>query len=484
MGNSVAYLMLAVWPVVCIILFTRLSLERALIWSFIGAYMWLPPITEYDLPLVPSMNKFTIPSVMVLIITIGLMGLRPSFMPRHWTVRLALILMFLGAIATVMTNRDPVVLFARTGLEPIYLGSAQLPGLRLIDIFSVISELLIKLIPFFLARQYLSSETGIRELMLAFVVAGLVYSVPALIEFRLSPQLNIWVYGFFQHSFAQMVRDGGYRAIVFMPHALWLALFFVMCMAAALALMKTEEPKLRVRYMLSAFYLLGIIYLCKSLASQLYALALLPLILYTPTRLHIRVALVIAGIAVLFPMLRLLELVPLDWIVAQAAKLSDVRAGSLDFRFDNEALLLDRAQERPLLGWGGWGRNLMYDPTTLAITTIPDSRWIIVFGTFGWVGYVSQMGLVALPLILMWWYSRRLPDSTLSPLIGPLCLMLGFSMVDMLVNDTLVPMTLLMIGAILGYTERLMPAKASSDQALSNNHEPRPENRSKKRTVL
>jgi len=450
-------MMLLVWPVVCIALFTRLRLERALVWSFIGAYMLLPPLTEFDFPLIPSLNKFSIPSAMVLIILIGIMGLRPSFVPRSRLAQAAIVVMFLGTIATVLTNGDPVVLASRADMYPIYMGSAQLPGLRMIDIFSVMAELLIMLVPFFLARQYLATEQGLRALMSVFVVAGRIYTIPAMIAVRVSPQINGWVYGFFQHAFGQMMRDGGFRPIVFFPHALWLALFFVMCLSACLALMKTADPKVRVRYLISAAYLMIVIYLCKSLASQLYAILLVPLIVFAPTRWQIRVSLVFAAIAIVYPMLRLMDLVPLDWLVSQASLIDPLRAASLEFRFDSEEILLDRAQERPVLGWGGWGRNLLYDPGSLIIITIPDSRWIIVFGTFGWVGYLSQMGLVALPLILMAWNSRKMDDRTLSPLIGPLCLMLGFSMVDMLLNDTLVPMTLLMIGAILGYAERLIP---------------------------
>ena len=108
----------------------------------------------------------------------------------------------------------------------------------------------------------------------------------------------------------------------------------------------------------------------------------------------------------------------------------------------------------------------MHDADTGDLATIPDGRWIIVFGTFGWVGYLSQMGLVALPLILMGRFVRKHPDTELSPMIAPLCLMLGFTMVDMLLNDTLVPMTMLMVGAILGYAERLWFEEPASEQKM------------------
>ena len=457
MGNGLAQLMLMIWPVVCVAFFARLSVERALIWSIVGAYMLLPPRTEFDLPLVPDLDKFSIPNIAVLVIMVVFLGLRPSFWPRHKITRVIIALMLLGAVPTVLSNTDAIVFWTRTDAVPITFAVNQIPGLRLIDIMSLLSGQLIMLIPFFLARQYLSTDTGLRELMFAFLIAGLIYSLPALFEVRFSPQLNVWVYGFFQHSFAQMIRDGGFRPIVFFPHALWLALFFTMAMAAGAALMRQATHETRWRYMMTTVYLLAVIYLCKSMASQMYALLMLPLIVFATPKWQIRVALLFATMAIVYPMLRGVGLVPLDLILAKAEAINPARAGSLEFRFRNEELLLDRAAERPIFGWGGWGRNQVHNPLSGEISTIADGRWILIFGTFGWFGYVTQMGLVALPLMMMAWYTHRMPQVTLSPMIAPLCLMLGFTMVDMLLNDTLVPMTLLMVGAILGYAERMMP---------------------------
>ncbi|WP_157440903.1 hypothetical protein [Aestuariivita boseongensis] len=450
-----AYLMLAAWPAICVGLFARFSVERALIWSFLGAYMLLPPVTEFDLPLVPAMDKNSIPSVAALVIMVAFLGLRPSFLPRHRITRLLIAMMLVGAVLTVLTNTDGIVFHQRIDLMPIDFPVGMLPGLRLIDTLSALASTVILLIPFFLARAYLATDKGLRELMLAFLIAGLIYTVPALIEIRLSPQMNVWFYGFFQHSFEQMVRDGGFRPIVFMPHALWLALFFVMAMSAGAALMRDATHQTRWRYMLATAYLVVVIYLCKSLASQIYMVLLLPLILLAAPKWQIRVALAFAAVAILYPMLRNLGLIPLDLILAKAELISAERAQSLGFRFMNEEILLDRASERSLFGWGGWGRNLLHADTSGEIVTIADGRWIIVFGTAGWFGYVSQMGLVVLPLVLMARALRTHAAEDLSPMIAPLCLMLGFTVVDMLLNDTLVPMTLLMVGAILGYAERL-----------------------------
>ena len=57
-------------------------------------------------------------------------------------------------------------------------------------------------------------------------------------------------------------------------------------------------------------------------------------------------------------------------------------------------------------------------------------------------------------------YIRRNGDTALSPLVGPLTLILGITMMDMLLNATLTPMTWLTAGAILGHAERVMPRPA------------------------
>ncbi|MDR9393308.1 MAG: hypothetical protein RI571_03165, partial [Roseovarius sp.] len=153
--------------------------------------------------------------------------------------------------------------------------------------------------------------------------------------------------------------------------------------------------------------------------------------------------------------LRNLGLVPLDLILAQAEAISPDRAQSLGFRFQNEEMLLERAREKWLFGWGGWGRNLVRDDVTGDLITVPDGRWIITFGTYGWVGYLSEMGLLAMPVVLMWRASRAAADVALSPLAVTLVLILAITMVDMLLNDTLVPFTWMIAGAVLGYCERL-----------------------------
>ncbi len=455
MPNALAYLMLLIWPVVSVVLFRRLSPERAILWCILAGYMLLPPVAEFDLPLVPDMDKFTIPSIMAFILCIGLLRKKVPLLPRHPLARVLTLLFAFAVVPTVMTNGDPIIFEVLAGSDPIVFIVDMLPGLRWRDLGSVMINQIIILMPFLLARRYLSSPEAQKELLLAFCIAGLAYSIPSLIEIRLSPQINIKVYGFFQHNFSQTMRQGGFRPIVFMPHSLWLALFMFSAVLATTALARAAQGRERIRLAMAAAYLFWVLILCKSFASLAYGLSFVPMVALASARWQIRAALLLAAIAITYPMLRNLGLIPTEAILAQAEALSAERAQSLGYRFDNEALMLQRAAEKPWFGWGGWGRNLVRNSETGSIISIPDGHWILVFGSLGWLGYLAEMGLLCLPLALLGREIRRRGKKGISPFATPIALILAATMVDMMLNDTLVPMTWLCAGSILGYAERL-----------------------------
>ncbi|MFY1705942.1 hypothetical protein [Tritonibacter scottomollicae] len=467
MPNAIATMMLLVWPVAALVFFQRLPLHRAILLCLIGGYLLLPPVAAFDLPLVPDLDKFSISSLMALAGCVFVAKQPVPMMPRSWVLRVLTAVFVLSAVPTVLTNSDRIVFEAVPHSAPIVFFHSELPGLRLRDLASVISSQIIVLIPFFIARRYLSTPEAHREILLAFVIAGLIYTVPSLIEIRFSPQMNVWIYGFFQHDFAQMVRQGGYRPIVFLPHALWLALFMFSAMVAAVALARTATNPNKVRFTFAAVYLFGMLVLCKSMASLAYGLAFTPVIALASHRFQVRLALIIALIGCIYPMLRNAHVIPLDTILAQVEAISPERAQSLGYRFDNEEILLERAAEKPMFGWGGWGRNLIRDGETGRILSIPDGHWIIAFGSFGWVGYLAEMGLLTGALALLYLALRKMPEREISPTVSCIALILGATLMDMLLNDTLVPVTWMCAGALLGYAERqLYPGLFAPRKAL------------------
>ena len=465
-ANALAYLMLALWPVVSWILFTKLDPARALIWTILGAYMLLPPVVAIDLPVVPPIDKDAVASLAALVAVMMLLRQKVAVLPASLIGRGLIVLYILGPFATVLTNSDE-----------IWFQVSMLPALRLYDSLAVVANQGIALIPFFLARRFLASEQAMRAMIVALMLAGLIYSVPVFFEARMSPQLNLMIYGYFQHDFSQAIRFGGFRPFVFMPHGLWVAFFMLMCFIAAVVLVRASPKASRPGYLMASVYLLVALLLCRSVGPLVYAVLLVPLVVILPRRAQVLLAAVMVAVVVTYPLLRGLDLVPVDDIMRFAMGLNAERGASLQFRILNEQLLLDRAAERPWFGWGLYGRGLLHDLMTGQINVIADGGWIITLGTFGWVGYIAEFGLLALPVMLMAREALRQPSAALSPYACAVALILAVNLVDLLPNDTLIPFTWLMAGALLGHAEALRGAGKSADQLEAASLKP-------KRTVI
>lgn len=452
MPNPFAYLMLLVWPLIALAIYRRMDPARALIWAILGAYMLLPPAqATIDLPAVPNLDKFSIASLCALVFTLTVLKERVPILPQNPVGRLLLVMFVTSPFLTAATNPD---------LIPILAGDK--PALRLYDSVAYISSQMIALIPFVLARRYLATSDGMRALAVALVTAGLIYSVPMLIEVRLSPQLNTWIYGFFAHDFIQSMRGGGFRPMVFMPHGLWVAFFALMTAMAGLIVLRQAPASERHWRLAIWIYLMAVLVLCRSLGPLAYAAALTPMILFAPRRLQVLVGAALALVVITYPLLRGAHVVPLDDILALARSISEDRAASLLFRIDNEELLLARAEEKPWFGWGGYGRSLILDPVSGRILSVPDGGWIIVLGTYGWLGYIAQFGLLVLPLMLLGREALLSRSTSFSPWGTTIALIYAVNLVDLLPNNTLIPFTWLMAGGLLGWAEALASARRAA----------------------
>lgn len=442
--NIIAYIALLVWPFVAWKLWQKLGPSQALIWTVLGGYLLLPPLTAFDLPVIPNLDKATIPNLMALACALWLLKDKISFIPDSWLGKALILVYVLSPFGTVLTNSDPLIF--QQGL---------ISGMRIYDSLAAIAYQMIALLPFFLARRYLGTPEGARAIVAALVVAGLAYSLPMIVEAVMSPQMNVWVYGFFQHDFFQTIRYGGYRPVVFLPHGLWVAFFAFMAVAAASVTLRRVAPEDQPKALLTLGYLAAMLLLCRSAGPIIYALAVVPLLFLLPTRWQLAIAAVMAMVVVAYPVLRGAHLVPIDQILAFADTLSPERAYSLRFRIENEEILLDRANERPYFGWGGYGRAFTHDPITGKTLNIADGAWVILMGNYGWVGYLTEFGLFSLPLLLLGPEALRQPAAALSPWVGAVALILGANLLDLLPNATQIPFTWLMAGALLGEAERL-----------------------------
>lgn len=445
MPNQIAFLALAASPIFVAVMMSRLSVERAIIWSLMLCYLFLPETPAvFDFPMMPPLDKHNIPALMVFAVLLWRREPSGPLLPDSVLGKVLVLTFIFSPILTVLTN-----------MEPVYFGIVSLPALGLKDAAALILEQFLQILPFLLARQHLASGGAQRELLRALMIGGLIYTPFMLIEIRLSPQLNNWVYGFFQHYFAQTIRFGGYRPMVFLYHGIWVAFFLMTSVISAFALWRLHKGKGRIKLLACALYLSLILVMAKSLGSLIFAALLVPLVVLLTPRTQIRIAVLIGAVALAYPLLKGADLVPQERMLEQAEKIDPDRAGSLRFRFQNEDTLLERAYIKPAFGWGSWGRNHILDPYNGIILTVTDGFWIISIGTYGWIGFLAQFGILLLPLGLIWRSMGSHRDDIISPFVAPLALMLAINVTDMIPNATLTPLTWLMAGALTGYAEKL-----------------------------
>lgn len=445
MPNPVAYAALVFWPLVTLALFRFLPPGRALIAAILAGYLLLPPQPAVlDLPLVPDLGKEEMAALSAAFVAVAIHRPGLELLPRSILARWLIALYVLSPLGTILTN-----------LEPLVFGPLFLPGLGLREGMSAVILQGITVTPFLLARHFLARPEDQRDLLLALMVGGLIYSLPVLAEIRLSPQINTLVYGYFQHSFEQMMRDGGFRPIVFLYHALWVAFYLMTALVAATAITRSMTGRARMLMLGVVGWLALTLVLGKSYASIFYAIALVPVVLFTSPRLQLHIAAVIAVVALAYPLARSIDIIPTDRIVALAGELGPDRAHTLKYRFDNESVLAARAWEKPVFGWGQWGRNHLFAASDGEMLTVTDGQWVLVFGIFGFAGLLGTFGLLALPVLGVWWRRRDIIQGEGALWTAALALMLAVNMFDLLPNATITPLTWLFAGTVLGALERL-----------------------------
>jgi hypothetical protein len=342
-------------------------------------------------------------------------------------------------VGTVLTNRSPIV-----------VADGFVPGLTLYDIGNSVWLFGLPLLTLLTARKFLGGEAGQRAVLYALLLAGLLYSLPTLLEIRLSPQLHNWIYGGFPHSWLQHLRGGGFRPVVFMTHGLVLALILCMSLLAALACLRAADFDRRWLYAVAAGYLFLVLVLSKSLGALLIVLVLAPLIMLCSIRTQLLAAAAIAVFVTTYPAVRGAGLNPFGTVahVVEAAG-QPGRASSLHFRLAQEEILTRRGWEKPLFGWGGFGRATDVEEGSRH-GSVRDGLWLITFGERGAVGFLSYFGLFAFPLILLAARSRRIE---VSPATAALAMILAANLLDLIPNSGRTVVTMLIAGALIGRLE-------------------------------
>jgi len=133
-----------------------------------------------------------------------------------------------------------------------------------------------------------------------------------------------------------------------------------------------------------------------------------------------------------------------------AEKFSPTRAQSLQFRFDNETVLIVKAMQGTFFGWGGFGRSRVFNDKGKDLT-VADGLWIITLGQNGIYGIMLLVFSIQLPAILF--MLRFKPDEwSKKALAGPvvMAVFLALSMIDNLLNAMINPIYTLFSGALTG----------------------------------
>jgi hypothetical protein len=445
--NLIAYFALLIWPAVTIYLYSLFPVGQATLWAILGGYLLLPVGTQIKFPMVPALDKNSIPSIAALIGCAFYAGGMPKFFRGFRFVELLILTIPVGCFATSMLNNDP-----------IQIGEIFLPGVGAYDAGSATIAEFIFILPFFLGRQFLRDSEHNADILRTLVIAGLVYSLPMLLEIRLSPQLHTWIYGYFPHAFSQQVRYGGFRPVVFLGHGLLVAFFAMTAMVAAAACWRTRTRIWRLVPSGITAYLGVVVLLCKTGSALLYGAVLVPLVRLASARWQLRVACLLAMVALTYPILRVTNVFPTALLLEASAAVNTDREESLKTRFDNEDQLLNHAWQRVWFGWGRFGRNRVFDVESGRDVSITDGYWIITLGTFGLVGFIARFGLLGIAVFRAAGALKYAQTAREKEYLAALALIVSINIVDLLPNSTISPWTWLLVGALLGRAEALRAA--------------------------
>jgi hypothetical protein len=422
-----AIIVMLAWIPAVLVLFAVLSPPRAVIVAFLAAWMFLP-VVAYRLAFLPDYTKMSATCAGVFLGALLFDAKRILRFSPSW-VDVPIAIFCICPVVTSLVN-----------------------GLGLWDgASSMLNNFVTWGMPYLIGRIYFTDLISIRELAISFFVGGLLYVPLCLFEVRMSPKLHSMVYGFAPREV--QIRFGGWRPNVFMDGGLQVGMW--MAAASLIGIWLWWTGALKKLWGVSVAWLVWPLFattvLCRSsgalvllivgLGAMWYCsiaksrLAFVCLILLPPTYIFVRSAEIWHG----------------EQFISLVEMIDKKRADSLQFRIDNEDILAAKAMQRPLLGWGGWGRSRVYDEWDRDIS-VTDGRWIIELGAHGIVGVVGCFGALLMPLTLLIarFPPRRLNLVETAPVLT-LAVVITLYALDSLPNALANPVFMLAGGAVVGF---------------------------------
>ncbi|UZJ41334.1 hypothetical protein OO006_13480 [Prosthecochloris sp. SCSIO W1101] len=454
MGNAPGNIMVPVvmfgWIPFVMILFSRLEAKIAAAAAFVAGWMFLP-VVAYNLPALPDYTKTTATCVGILA------GAWLFDKERFGEFRFSAV-----DIPILLWCTAPFFSSVANGLGP-YDGLSQ-------TMYQSITWGL----PYYIARIYFSDTEGLKILALAIVIGGIVYIPFCWFEMIMSPQLHRMTYGFHQHSFLQTIRaGGGFRPMVYMDHGLMTSMWMVIAVFLGTWLYLSGSLPKKILFVPTVYLLLLLVFTTMMMKSfgaiSLLFLGLIVIILTNKMKLRFLILILLVT-----PHLYIVTRTTGTWDgrnLSQfvAEKISEERAQSLQFRFDNETILIDKALQGTFFGWGGFGRSRVYDDKGRDIS-IADGLWIITLGQNGIYGLIALVIAVQLPVVLFLLRvkpNRWNEQQWAAPAV--MAVFLAIYMIDNLLNSMINPIYMLFSGGIIGVMLRLHAgAHASIPEAESS----------------
>jgi hypothetical protein len=444
--NFLAYLALLAELPVCLVVCSVVRPPVAATALILFLPLFLPQSLAFDFPGLPSFSKETITYLGVLL---AMSFYQPQRLARARPGRgpeLLVGLLVTCGFATVLTNRDVLV-----------YGPTVKPGLDLWGALATTFEDLVRFgIPFFMGRALIRSARDLRQVLVQVVVAGVILTPLIAIELRLSPQLHNWIYGYLPDEFGATRRWGGYRPLLFMESGIAVGIFMATTVMAASTLGRLRALVFGAPAALLQWYLLLFLVAVKSVAAAVWGTVFLAVISLASARWMSRLAVVLVVFVTSYPALRLLDVFPRETLVSVAAAFDETRAGSLNYRFENENRMLAKWRERPWFGWGGYSRNWVFDPDTGRSMTVPDGAWIIQVGSRGATGLAALFGLYLVPVWVAARSLRRIPGQRDRLLVAGTLLIVLVRLLDQLPNGFYSSFPIFLSGALHGTVAQLV----------------------------
>lgn len=457
--GPVAYLVFFLWIPISAIFFSQKAPHKAAFLAVIWGTMWLPELVAVNLPVLPPIDKH------VLVGLCAFVGMFLTSKERWQKMRLLrgmqgfFFIFVIGNIGTAFTNPESFTFGGALAWEggprfPI----VEIPPLPQKEAIAMtIQDFFMYVMPLGAGQMMVQSREDAIVFLKSFVFACLVYVPLMLWEGAMSPQLHRQVYGYYALNFAHNVRGDGYKPVIMMRSGLGVAMFEFVGLCGAILLARIKQritPSIPAG--LAAVAILFALAVSRNVAVVVYAAAAIPVLWMMSARTQARIGLVLGIVFLTFPITRAKGWFPADEIVQMATDMAGPdRASSLAFRFENEDILLEHTQEKPIFGWGSYGRNRRYDPETGMDISVTDGEWAIHYSVRGAFGAVGWFWLVALPIL---WGSRmikRVRDPTDRLVLGAMMLTHSINAADLLPNSSFTIVPFVYSGVMAGYLQFL-----------------------------